>query len=175
MAKKVRLISPTTFPGQGSLKDRRIAELVAARRNLIDLVTTLSPEQREEVFLGEWSVKELIAHLIGWDRTYVAAVQDLRASELPGFYAAYDEDWQSYNRNLVQEYLKGDWQDLLAAAKQSHSDLIGYLRTLTEDEFEQDWGVRFRGTPVTISRLIDAEIKDDREHLGQIKAWVGSE
>jgi hypothetical protein len=173
VARKVRLRRQGVAEASESSKDRLINGLVAARQNLIDRVVELSPHQQEQVFLGEWSVTDLMAHLIGWDNTYVAAVQDLIAGDLPGFYAAYDEDWRSYNRQLVREYGRRDWIELMAAVSQSHSQLVGYLKTIPEEEFGRDFGVRYRWAPVTIARLLEAEIQDEREHLRQIKQWAG--
>jgi hypothetical protein len=174
VAKKVRLARPASAAPRATLKDRLIAGLVTARQNILDQLPALSLPQQDQVFLGEWSVKEILAHLIGWDHTYIAAVQDLQAAELPSFYAAYDADWQSYNRNLVHQYRVGEWSELLTAARRAHEQLVDYLRTLPDEEFGQDWGVRYGGTPVTIASLVEAEIKDEREHLRQIREWAAS-
>lgn len=172
MAKKVRLVSTASAAPGGTLKDRLIFGLVTARQNILDQVVELSPHQQGEIFLGEWSVREILAHLIGWDQTYLAAVQDLQAGELPSFYAAYDADWQSYNRNLVRQYEVGEWSELVTAARESQSQLVDYMRTLPDEEFSRGWGVRYGGTPVTIASLIEAEIKDEHEHSKQIRKWT---
>lgn len=173
MAKKVRQGRLASAAPHESMKERLIAGLVAARKNILNKVAGLSPEQHNQFFLGEWSVKELLAHLIGWDYTYIAAIQDLIAGELPSFYEAYDADWRSYNSNLVREYEKENWSELVSALQQSHKQLVDYVQTLPDEAFGTDWGVRFRGTNVTIARLIEAETADEREHFRQISRWAG--
>jgi hypothetical protein len=172
MAKKVRIAQPTREAPIDPTKENLIAGMVGARKDILDAVAGFNPKQQNQVFLGEWSIKELLAHLTGWDRTYIAAVQDLQAGESPSFYAAYDEDWQTYNLNLVREYMKDDWSELISEVKESHKQLVDYLQTLTEEDLTKDWGVRYDGTPVTVARLIEAEIKDEREHLRQIKKMM---
>lgn len=173
MAKKVRQVPSRSGAPREGMKDRLISELVAARKNILDKVEGLTRAQQNHLFLGEWSVKELLAHLIGWDYTYIAAVQELEAGELPSFYAAYDADWQSYNLNLVRQYVRDDASELVVAARESHNQLASYLQTLPDEDFGMDRGVTYGGTPVTIGRLIEAEAKDEREHYSQIKAWAG--
>jgi hypothetical protein len=172
MAKKVRIAQPTREAPIDATKKNLVAGMVGARKDILDAVAGFNPKQQNQVFLGEWSIKELLAHLTGWDRTYIAAVQDLQAGELPSFYAAYDEDWQTYNLNLVREYVKDDWSELISEVKESHKQLVDYLQTLNEEDLTKDWGVRYDGTPVTVARLIEAEIKDEREHLRQIKKMM---
>jgi hypothetical protein len=50
-------------------KDALISGLVETRSEILDAVSALSPAGADEVFLGTWSVKELLAHLVGWDYT----------------------------------------------------------------------------------------------------------
>ena len=50
-------------------KDALIANLVEARKNILNAASALPARQRDEIFLGSWSVKDLLAHLIGWDYT----------------------------------------------------------------------------------------------------------
>ncbi len=156
-------------------KETLLAQFTAVRTKILETARTFAPDRRDEIFLGEWSALDLIAHLIGWDYTYLGAVDDLAAGELPAFYALRDEDWATYNRYLVQQYFKPDWAELLAAAKQSQQKLLDCLQTVPEAEFDQDRGVHYDGSPVTIARLIRAEVKDEEEHYQQLKAWAGKE
>ena len=50
-------------------KDEILSSITQARRKILDVAYTLPPEKRNTVFLGEWSARDLLAHLIGWDYT----------------------------------------------------------------------------------------------------------
>ncbi len=162
-----------TLKGDEVRRAALIARLLAARKRILEAVSSLPPQKQDEIFLGEWSVKDLLAHLIGWDYTCIAAIQDLMAEQLPAFYALRDTDWASYNRQLVRSYKKENWAELLAAVTQSHQELLALLQTIPTPEFEKDWGVRYDGNPVTIDRLLQAEAKDDEEHCQQLVDWLG--
>jgi hypothetical protein len=118
-------------------------------------------------------VVDLIAHLVGWDFTNLAAAKDIQAGKLPEFYAHYDKDWKTYNAGLVAKYKRDEFEELLALARDSHSQLIAYLESLPVETFEKDFGVRSaRNYKITIARLLQAELKDEQEHLEQIRGFA---
>jgi len=152
-------------------KDKVIAALVEARQKILDAVAALPPAKQDEVFLGVWSVRDLLAHLVGWDDANLAAVQEILAGQLPSFYAHHDRDWRTFNAGLVAKY-RQEMAALLALMQDSHQRLVDFLRTVPAEEFDRDKGLRFRGYKVTIARLLQAEASDEEVHYKQIQAWL---
>jgi len=153
-------------------KDQVISDLVEARRKILDAASSLPPAQQDEVFLGIWSVKDLLAHLVGWDFANVEAAQAILAGEVPAFYSCYDRNWKTLNARLVAEYKKDDYAELLSSVEDSHQELIGFLKTIPAEGFDKDKGVRFKGYKVTIARLLQVEAKDEGKHHTQIKGFA---
>jgi len=149
-------------------KDQILATLVETRQNLLAEASKLSDAERDQVFLGIWSVKDLLAHLIGWDHTNLEAVKRVLEGRLPSFYEYRDHDWRTYNAMLVKKYKKDPFKELLEAVKDSQEKLIAFLQTIPPEYFNKDFGVRFRGYKVTIQRLLEADIKDVQTHCKQI-------
>jgi hypothetical protein len=149
-------------------KDQILSALMETRQNLLTEVSRLSAAEQDQVFLGIWSVKDMLAHFIGWDKTNIQAVKSVMEGQLPTFYEHRDRDWQSYNATLVQNHKKDSFQELLAAVKNSQKKLIEFLQTIPSQDFNKDFGVRFRGYKVTVQRLLEAERKDEQAHLRQI-------
>ena len=152
-------------------KDAIIAELIEARACILAAASALPGERQDEVFLGVWSVKDLLAHLVGWDFANLEATKAILAGELPDFYAHYDRDWQAFNARLVAEYKRDDFADLLSSMEDSHQELVNFLKTVPADEFAKDRGVRFKGYKVTIARTLQADIDDVKTHHAQIKEF----
>jgi hypothetical protein len=148
--------------GTQTQKDRIIGGLVAARQKVMEAVALLSPAQQDEVFLGEWSAKDLLAHLIGWDYTNLEAVGEIRAGRRPGFWQYHDRDWQSYNARLVAEHRREDWGELVAAVEGSHRALIDYLQSVPADDYVKR---------KKIGTLLRAEAKDEQEHARQVERF----
>jgi hypothetical protein len=99
------------------------------------------------------------------------AAKAILAGQLPAFYAHHDKDWQSYNAQLVARYRLEDIASMIEATADSHHQLIDFLKGIPPQEFDKDRGIRFRGYKVTIARLLEAEMKDETVHHGQIAAF----
>lgn len=153
-------------------KDDIISSLRVARRKIMDLAYRLPPDKRDQVFLGTWSVQDLVPHLIGWDYTNIDAVKSILEGELPYFYQYRDRDWATYNALLVSRHKTGHYADLLCSAEASHRALVHLLATVPADEFDKDRGVRYKRYKVTIARLLQAEAEDEEEHARQINEFA---
>jgi hypothetical protein len=143
-------------------KDALIGGLVKARAKILAAVGWLSRADQDEVFLGVWSVKDLLAHLVGWDHTNLSAVQEILAGQKPSFWAHYDRDWQSYNAQLVAEYKREDFSELVVAVEASHRQLIDFLQTVPADEYVKK---------KKIATLLRAEARDEEEHHRQVEVF----
>ena len=149
-----------------------LVEFGRVRRAILAAVATLPPDRQGEVFLGSWSVRELLAHLAGWDETNLAAAKSLQAGQLPGFYAYRDRDWQGYNARLVDQVSHKTLAEIQVLVERTCAELVAYLLSLSSAIFFQDFGVRYKGYRVTIARLIESEVRDESVHLGQIVDWM---
>ena len=138
------------------------------RQEILAEVANLSKEQGEQVFLGIWSVKDVLAHMIGWDFANLDAIKSVQAGQVPAFYEHKERDWQTYNAMLVRKYKQGSLEDLIISMKSSQEKLMKSLQAVPPDQFNKDFGVRFRGYKVTIQRLLEADTKDVHTHLQQI-------
>lgn len=152
-------------------KSQLLDGLEQARNGFLAELSSLPPEKRSEIFLGTWSAHDIVAHLIGWDFANIQATRDILADQLPHFYAHHDPDWRTYNAQLVREYSKESWEELMAAVAESYLCLVTVLRSLPADEFYKDRGIRFRGWKVLIGRLVEADIKDVTTHAAQVAAF----
>ena len=154
-------------------KEQLIAEAFAARRELLDVASVLCEAEEDTVFLGHWTVKDLLAHLVGWDHANLEGIEAILAGRLPAFYAHYDPDWRTFNASLVINYRRDSLAEGIIAAEESHRELLGAAQAVPAAEFGQDHGVRSpKGRRVTIAMLLIAEASDERKHAQQIKDFV---
>jgi hypothetical protein len=156
-----------------SKKEEIIAGLIGIRSQILDTASDLPPEKLDEVFLGTWSIKDLLAHLVGWDYTNMEAVQDIRAGQPPRVFQHWDPNWATYNAELVRQYKRDDFGELLDSIQQSHHALIELVRTIPVEEIERDFGVRSPGgVNVTVEWFLQFEIDDEDRHYQQIHDWL---
>ena len=111
-------------------KEQILSKLLETRQNILTEVSKLSDAEQDRVFLGIWSIKDLLAHLIGWDKTNLNAIQNVIRNQLPSFYEYHDHDWRTYNAMLVKKNKKGSFKELIATAKNSQQKLIEFLQKI---------------------------------------------
>jgi hypothetical protein len=143
-------------------KDAIIGGLLDARSKILAEVRSLSTRQEDQVFLGTWTVKDLLAHLVGWDFTNLEAVGDILVGQKPAFWQHYDRDWQSYNARLVAEHKRDNLAELLASVQESHRKLIDFLESVPADEYVKK---------TKIGSLLRAETRDEQQHYEQVRAF----
>ena len=125
-------------------------------------------------FVGFWAIRDLLAHLSGWDITNLEAAKEILEGKVPGFYASYDRDWASYNAKLVEKYKRGDLPTQLALISDTNRELLQFLETVPAEEMFRDQGIRHKGYKVILSRLLEVERQDEEEHLEQVQQFLES-
>lgn len=151
-------------------KTEIINALMSAREKIILAVQTLPQEKRDEIFLGTWSTFDLLAHLVGWDYANMDSVADIRAGKSPRVFQHWNPDWRAFNAQLVKQYKRADWNEMLAAIRASHRALIEFLEKIPVEDFGKDFGVRSpRGRTITIANHLQAEIDDEQTHYRQLE------
>ena len=153
-------------------KEQLLSDLHSARLVLLTAAGSVPARRRDDVFLGTWSIKDLVAHLVGWDHANLEGVEALLARRLPAFYAHRDRDWAGFNAELVARHKRNHYTALVADARRTHRRLMKFLLAVPAEAFDRDFGVRFRGVKVTIARLLASETGDEQEHCRQVEEFA---
>jgi hypothetical protein len=152
-------------------KQELVEGLITARRSVLEAVRPLPVGSLDQVFLGTWTIKDLLAHLVGWDETNVQAIQEIQAGQYPTFFQFYDKDWQTYNSRLVERCRKEPFSSLLAEVERTHQVLIEFLASIPAREVVQGKGRSETGRTISIRTLLRAETRDERIHAEQVQAF----
>jgi hypothetical protein len=160
-------------PPASSEKNKLIAGLIQVRGEILAAAESLPADKHEQVYLGEWSVMDMLAHLEGWDEANRQAVEQILAGNLPAFYASADKNWKSFNAELVKRHKQPNLWEMLQSAHQSHVRLISALIVVPPAQWDRDRGLRYKGWKVTIGRLMRVELGDELEHLEQLVDFAG--
>ena len=117
---------------------------------------------------------DLLAHLIGWDYANLEAISALEAGDTPPFYVHQDAGWGTYNKALVERYGSADWQALRSAIDTSGRAVEARLRALPAEDLTRQHHLTGRSRPATIAGILRAAIRDEQEHLDQLRAYAAS-
>jgi hypothetical protein len=148
-----------------------VQDLKDVRRQIIETILSTPEEKMDQPFLGIWTLKDLLAQLVGWDISNLDAIKNLLTGQLPAFFLYVDKDWQEYNAQLAERYREQDFQVLLQALIDSHIRLLEFVEGLPDEVFEDHHGVEYKGNQITISRLLEIEAQDERARLSLMRAF----
>ena len=154
--------------------ETQISKFDQSIKDFVDCVASLN----EELFLkrfNHWSTRDVVAHLIGWNRYIIEGSNQIRRGELPFYDIDPGEDYSKVNAVLVQEYSSTDRQELLDELQVSAQELKRFIQSLDSNEWSRDYGVRHRGAIITIQNTVDELIEDYDIHKERLKKWVRRE
>jgi hypothetical protein len=131
----------------------------------------------EELFLkklnlNSWSPRDMVAHLIGWNRYIIEGCRQIKRGELPFYDIDPGENYSKVNAVLVRQYSSRDKQELLYELQASAGELKQFLQSLDPSDWNHDYGVRHQGAVITIRNTVDDLITDYAHHREQIEAWA---
>ncbi len=119
--------------------------------------------------LGNWTPRDVVAHLVGWNRYFIRGARELLEGEMPFYEDDPGEDYCHVNARLVAEYRSENRAEMLAEHDQSARELAEFLRSLSEKQWSGGTGVMFEGEELTIRQNVDWLIEDHHHHGQQIR------
>lgn len=132
------------------------------------------PEHLFLTKIANWTPRDVVAHLIGWNRHTREGCEQIRAGREPFYLSDADNDFRLVNAASVERYAERDRQALIRDLEGSFQELEQFLSRLDTGSWDADTGVRYRGRPVTIRNTIRALGRDYDCHRQRIEQWAGT-
>jgi len=126
----------------------------------------------ERLFLRKvttWTARDMVAHLIGWNRYIVRGARQILRGELPFYDVDPGPDYSNVNAALVREYADTDRSALLESLAASTEELTAFLRAVDPDKWDRDFGVRHDGETLTVKSTVDELLADYHYHREQLE------
>ena len=124
--------------------------------------------------LGRWSARDVVAHLIGWNRYTILGAAQIVRGELPFYDVDPGEDYANVNRTHLCDYPSRERDALVAELFASARELSHALSALDPESWSRDYGVRHKGQTVSIRSTIDDLIVDYAHHAEQLRELTKS-
>ena len=119
-----------------------------------------------------WTPRDVVAHLIGWNRYMILACKDIMRGDPPGYYVEHNINYRDINAGFVQQYDSRNRDVMLGELAKSLEQLQTFVRGLPPDDLARDFGVTYyRGGAATIGRTLQSLATDYEEHAEEIRAW----
>jgi hypothetical protein len=123
----------------------------------------LNEDQLSEIWLGTWSIRDIVAHLSGWHREMGPALERLARGERPFPSGTSHDDADAWNAKFASA--KKDWplDEILLDLDRSHEYFMRLAAAVPEDRLEPGR---------TAHRIIEAvAVHHYEEHGAEILAW----
>ncbi|MGH2521635.1 MAG: ClbS/DfsB family four-helix bundle protein [Anaerolineales bacterium] len=149
-----------------ALKDSR-ARLEAALAGLTET------QMAEPGVLGEWSVKDILAHLTAWEVELVTVLGKLQRGQKPGHISWEDDEVEALNAKWYKEYRNRPLDRVLADWRGVRQQTIRQVGALDDKAIHEPrpW---FKKRSLFV--MIKAEtFEHEVEHAAQIEEWQKKE
>jgi hypothetical protein len=120
---------------------------------------------------GSWTARDIVAHLVGWNRLVIEGSRQIRAGELPAYDEDPGKDYANVNASLIREYAALDRLALLTELHASTDELATFLGSLEPTDRDRDFGVRHGDETLTIRGTVEDLLADYVVHEGQLRTW----
>ena len=148
----------------------QLSDLEVAYQAFVNTIQGLSRENLLRS-LGDWTPRDIVAHLIGWNRITLVGCAELRERVEPFYFYDGTNDYRVVNAGFFRRYPSQDPGALLAEMAATMQALVSYLTTVPDAEWDADTGiVHYRSGPATPARCVDSLIRDYRKHRDEILA-----
>jgi hypothetical protein len=132
----------------------------------------------EEAFLapmGDWAPRDVVAHLVGWNRFMIQACDSILAGEPPVYYADAANNYAGINAALVGHYASRSKAALLEDLASSMGELSAYVAGLPPAALTTTRGViHHSGESATVAKVFRSLAGDYQEHVREIRAWLAA-
>jgi hypothetical protein len=144
-------------------KEQLLNEAAREYRAFHDALKGLNEEQMSEVWLGTWSIKEIVAHMSGWHREMGPALERLARGERPVAEGVSYDDVDAWNAKFSAPAVGAEVADLLLDLDRSHEYFMHMADRVPEERFQPG---------KTAWKIVDLNSGHHyREHGEQIRAW----
>ncbi|MEW6718497.1 MAG: DinB family protein [Chloroflexota bacterium] len=149
-------------------RDPLVAHLANERANLLyHLIGLDEIELTSLSVLGNWTVKDLLAHIAAWDRWELQVMQQMASGDSPDFSAV--KNMGAYNAAVVREWKDKSLEQVLSELQAARKTWVEWLLKLPLATFYQPR--KYRRYDWSFPACVEIQWKHDAEHGKHIASW----
>jgi hypothetical protein len=138
-------------------------EIARGYTDVQEAMQGLSDDQLETVFYDQWSVKEIVAHMLGWEREMTEALRRIARGERPTPEGVDYSNADEWNAKFATAAQGRSASAVIADWGQVHSGFVEALAAVPDDRF---------GEGKSVNRIaVGTGSGHYEEHVPAIKAW----
>ena len=149
-------------------------ELRAARAEWDALMTEVGTARMTEPgAAGDWSVKDVIAHLTSYNRWFVQASEAHFRGEMPPLDGTEDMDFEQRNLFRHQQTRDHSLADVQTESRQVFDRLLEVVEAHSEEFLTQPQQFEGAPGPLLVWKMLEGDgYEHYRDHMRSIRAWL---
>lgn len=116
-------------------KSDAIANLTSAYRHLQQAVDGIPDQKMTAVWFGEWSTKDVLAHMASWDEILAADLRRIGRGHMPVLAAFREADVDAWNAFLMRPRRLFSLDQVRAESRRWHEEAVAGFEALPEALF----------------------------------------
>jgi hypothetical protein len=143
--------------------NKLLDDFVKVRKEFIRTIDKFPENKRSWILFGKWSLKDILAHLSGWDKLTVESIEIFRKGEIPKWgLGVYD-----FNKKSVNERKRWSWKKIYKEFVDLQEEIINAYKSIPKEKYNQKIWTNRNETPLDFLRIDINHYK--KEHLPEIK------
>lgn len=149
-----------------SQRDELITSLEKSRAKMLAHLDEIDKNRK---IYPLWTIREMLAHLSGWDDAVIAFIQSLMAGKIPATPAARGVD--VYNAETVATREGLDYDHIYREYVQTRKVLMQLLREVPEEKIDEQYILPW-GNPGTLVDIIHIFAPHEEEHAEDVEKLI---
>ncbi len=145
-----------------------VKRFVQVRSDFLETLKMFPADRTEEVVFGAWNLKQVLAHLVGWDSYFTEIVQKLRIGEKSNYWGDIDK----FNEAAVKQRAEMTWDEVYEEWKRASEEFIKEYGDLDEGLWNARFWKQENPTPAWVLKITSEHYEEHVEKITQkIRAW----
>jgi len=123
--------------------------------------------------MNGWAPRDVVAHLIGWNRLTVDGAREILHGRAPAYLDDVDNGFRRVNADAVRAHSSTDRDTLLDELTESAREAAAFVRALKPSSWTTS--IRFREWTISVADCVDALRQDYDTHRERIAAWASAQ
>ena len=142
---------------------KKLTKLEEIINRTLILISKIPPEKRNNLWFGEWDLKDVLAHLSGWCQHQLECFTAMEEKREPSWRESIDD----YNNQQVELRRKRDWDEVFSELTSLTNKLLYNYRDLSKTQWEHKF---WKNRSFTPKKLLDIELRHwSNGHLPEIE------
>jgi uncharacterized damage-inducible protein DinB len=165
---------------------RYLARLAAAKDDLFALLADLDEQTLiTRAVVGDWTVKDMLGHIVSWDDEFRREIQLILQGKHPGYELTISgaDDFSAWNQHWIDQKRDWSWQRMLADVERDFEQAAQLILALTPQDYRQRGVTPWKGAALTrpavparqdtdsVDTLVTFHWRHINQHARMIERW----